>query len=75
MGDDSFSFPGFGHIIGKDGLRNPLTYHFDGPWPVRYYSLSVFLNYLTFYGILRLRTLTSVIYVYIYYIIYCCRHL
>ena len=42
MGDDSFTFPGFGHIIGKDGLRNPLTYHFDGPWPVRYYSLSVF---------------------------------
>ena len=42
LGDDSFTFPGYGHIIGKDGLRNPLTYHFDGPWPVRYYSLSVF---------------------------------
>ena len=51
LGDDSFTFPGYGHIIGKDGLRNPLTYHFDGPWPVRYYSLSVFLNCLTFYGI------------------------
>ena len=51
LGDDSFTFPGYGHIIGKDGLRNPLTYHFDGPWPVRYFSLSVFLNCLTFYGI------------------------
>ena len=51
LGDDSFTFPGYGHIIGKDGLRNPLTYHFDGPWPVRYYSLSVFFNCLTFYGI------------------------
>ena len=63
LGDDSFTFPGYGHIIGKDGLRNPLTYHFDGPWPVRY-SLSVFLNCLTFYGI----SLTSAMY--IYYI--CC---
>lgn len=50
LGDDSFTFPGYGHIIGKDGLRNPLTYHFDGPWPVRY-SLSVFWNCLTFYDI------------------------
>ena len=35
LGDDRFSFPGSGQTIG-DGLTNPLTYHFDGSWPVRF---------------------------------------
>ena len=38
LGDDSFSFPGYGHTVGANNLKNPLTYHFNGRWPVRCFS-------------------------------------
>ena len=45
LGDDSFSFPGYGQTVGANNLRNPLTYHFDGQWPVRFSF--VFIVYQT----------------------------
>ena len=32
-GGDSFTFPGYGQSLGDH--NNPVTYHFDGRWPVR----------------------------------------
>lgn len=44
MGDDSFSFPGFGDTIGN-GLTNPLIYHFNQRWPVRLVCFLFVRNY------------------------------
>ena len=44
MGDDSFSFPGFGDTVGN-GLTNPLTYHFNQRWPVRLVCFLFIRNY------------------------------
>ena len=34
----SFEFPGYGEIIGANGLANPLSYHFNTAWPVSFQS-------------------------------------
>lgn len=44
MGDDSFSFPGFGDTVGN-GLTNPLIYHFNQRWPVRLVCFLFVRNY------------------------------
>lgn len=44
MGDDSFSFPGFGDTVGN-GLTNPLIYHFNQRWLVRLVCFLFVRNY------------------------------
>lgn len=58
MGDDSFSFPGFGDTIGN-GLTNPLIYHFNQRWPVRLVCFLFVRNYYmncSYCGILPTQT-------------------